>query len=404
MVVAAAPAAFRPRLSIGRLFHIQPGASARDVLIEDVRAAPARGGAPTLGAAHRARLWRQPSVDAISDAMALSGESVADVYAQLQSVFAERSTNQPLRDLTCEIRKGDDAGFVPDGYPQPEGVEDVQSWMSDLVRWWQLPEPQLLQQVTFNHGERIHRHWKDQVQRAVETLKSSAHTTRAVIMLLDPWTDGEPEGEFPSFVLVQMRLVVRAGRRELDCTGYFRKQEMRYWWPINVAELAHVRDAVLKHLVGDQAASAGRLVTITGYAAAGDRLPTVALAAVDRAVDQHPEHLWAMAHELVHSGGRVDEVRGLWDRYLQELDPRADDPSGELLVSYRGLRDVARMLEWLGAADEPVTQALRRLVGLYDALHGQRRPVRAEAGTVAQVQLALEELRGALEARFAEPG
>ncbi|MBA3422833.1 MAG: metallophosphoesterase [Thermoleophilaceae bacterium] len=404
MVVAAAAAAFRPGLSIGRLIHIQSAASARDVLIEDVHAGTARGGAPRLGPARRARLWRPRSVDAIGDAMVLSGESVAEVYAQLQSVFAGRSADQPLRDLTCAIRNGDDAGRVPDGYPQPEGVEDVQSWMSDLVRWWQLPEPQLLQQVTFNHGERIHRHWKDQVKRAAETLKSSAHTTRAVIMLLDPWTDGEPEGEFPSFVLVQLQVVARAERRELDCTGYFRKQEMRYWWPINVAELARVRDAVLEHLAGDHAASAGRLVTISGYAAAGDRLPTVALAAVDRAVDQHPEHLWAMAHELVHPGRRVAEVRDLWDRYLRELDPRGDDPSGELPVSYRGLRDVERMLEWLGAADAPIARALGNLVGLYDALHSQRRRVRAEAATVEQAQRALEQLRQALEVHFAELG
>jgi 3',5'-cyclic AMP phosphodiesterase CpdA len=402
MVVAAAPASFRPGLPIGRLLHIQPGSLARDVLIEDVLAAPTRGAAPTLRSVQRARLWRRPSVDAVGNAMALSGNSVGEVYAQLQSVFAGRSAGQPLRDLTCEILKGHDAGQVPDGYPQPEGVEDVQSWMSDLVQWWQLPEPQLLQEVTFNHGERIHRHWKDQVERAIATLKSSPNTTRAVIMLLDPWTDGGPGGEFPSFVHVQLQVVSRSGLREVDCTGYFRKQEMRYWWPINVAELAVVRDAVLAGLTGDDTATAGRLVTITGYAAVEDRLPTVALAAVDRAVDQHPEHLWAMAHELVHPTQSLEGARELWDRYLRELEPRADNPSGELPVSYRGLRDVARMLKWLGAGDEPVARALGNLTGLYDALRGQRRQVRAEAATVEQVQRTLGELRSALRAHFAE--
>jgi 3',5'-cyclic AMP phosphodiesterase CpdA len=402
MVVAAAPASFRPGLPIGRLLHIQPGGLARDVLIEDVHAAPTRGGVPTRGPVQRARLWRQSSVDAVGDAMALSGNSVGDVYAQLQSVFAGRSASQPLRDLTCEILKGHDAGKVPNGYPPPEGVDNIQSWMTDLVQWWQLPEPQLLQEVTFNHGERIHRHWKDQVKRATATLKSAPNTTRAVIMLLDPWTDGEPEGEFPSFVHVQLQVVSRSGARQLDCTGYFRKQEMRYWWPINVAELALVRDAVLAGLTGDDAATAGRLVTITGYAAVEDRLPTVALAAVDRAVDQHPEHLWAMAHELVHPTRNIESARDLWDGYLRELEPGADDPSGELPVSYRGLRDVARMLGWLGAGDEPVAQALRNLTGLYDALHGQRRQVRAEAATVEQVRRTLSELRTALAARFAE--
>lgn len=402
MVVAASPAVFRPGAAIGRLLHIQPDADARDVVIEELVASESRGGSPTRGRRQRARLWRTLRVDQVTDSIVLTGASVASVYGQLRSVFADRTPDQPLRDLTCEIRISDDAGLVPPGYPNPDGVDDVQAWMTDLVEWWQLAEPQLLQQVTFNHGERIYRHWKDQVQRAIATLRSASGTTRAMIMLFDPWTDGEPEGEFPSFVLVQLQVVERERRRELDCTAYFRKQEMRYWWPINVAELAKVRAAILKGLTGEHAADPGRLVTVTGYAAAEERLPTVALAAIDRAVDQRPEDLWRMAHGLVTPTADRDAVARLWDRYLGELEPSDDEPSGRLPLSYRGLKDIGRMLGWLGAGDEPVAQALNNLVGLYSALLGQRRTVLADAATTLQVRSALQQLRSALDARVAE--
>ena len=40
--------------------------------------------------------------------------------------------------------------------------------------------------------------------------------------------------KFPSFAMLAFKL---HGDR-LDATAFFRKQEMRYWWPINVAEIA----------------------------------------------------------------------------------------------------------------------------------------------------------------------
>lgn len=55
--------------------------------------------------------------------------------------------------------------------------------------------------------------------------------------------------------------------------------------------------------------------------------------------------------------------------------------------------NVEQMLEWLGAADAPITRAPHNLVGLHDGLHSQARRVRAEAARVGE----------ALEVHFAEP-
>jgi 3',5'-cyclic AMP phosphodiesterase CpdA len=391
MLVSAAPGTFKPRLPIVRIMRIGDRPAARDLRIDEIKAPLTPIGTPTRET-QRARLWRNPATDAVSDAMALSGATTADVYAQIQSVFDGRGADEPLRDLICEITEPEDTGKIPPGY-SPKGIVDVQRWMDDLVDWWQLHDPQLLEQVGFNHGERIYRRWGDQVERAVETLKPSpanrGATTRAVILLLDPQTEGGGgTRQFPSFVLVQLQLVSERLHSRLECTGYFRKQEMRYWWPINVAELGRIQHEVIKQLTTkEHPVRRGALRTVTAYAAAEERLPTVLLPAVDRAVDQHPEDLWAMAYRLKHGGPlEKQELRSLWERYLSELDP--EDGDATLRISYRGLQDVAQMLGWLGLAEEPIGKALMALVRFYRLLD--------EQGSAEATTTAVEEARGYL--------
>ena len=303
ILTCAAPARFLPGEPTMRLLRIGPSAAARDLEIEDV-IAPIRGATKTGRRSQYARLWRSTAADEVGDAMVVRGENVSDVYARIRSLFAGRAPNRPIHDLVCEVADPGDASKVPTDFPRPEKIEDIQAWMDDLIAWWQLRDPQLLRYVTFNHGERIYRRWGDQTDRAVEALErasSRTGTTRAVIMLFDPLGDGRPTGEFPSFVLIQLQLVERAGDRVLDVTGYFRKQEMRYWWPINVAELAKVQGEVVERLTsGEDPVRRGRLRTIAAYAAAEERLPAVALAALDRAVDQRPEDIWKLAYGLAH--------------------------------------------------------------------------------------------------------
>lgn len=401
MLVSAAPGTFKPRLPVLRILRIGDRPAARDVRIDDIEAPATPAGIPG-GETQRARLWRTPSTDAVGDAMALRGTTTAEVYAQLQSIFDGRAAGEPLYDLMCEISDPGDDVEVPLGY-NPKGILDVQTWMKDLVDWWQLRDPQLLEQVGFNHGERIYRRWGDQVQRAAETLKPSPTnrrtTTRAVIVLLDPQTEGGGgTGEFPSFVLVQLQLVPEGRRSRLDCTGYFRKQEMRYWWPINVAELGRIQHDVVKQLAKKQhPVRRGALRTITAYAAAEETLPTVSLPAVDRAVDQHPEDLWQMAYGIKHSD-QVDKpsVRRLWEGYLAELDPHDDDGDPTLRISYRGLHDVGLMLDWLVASTEPVAETLDALVRFYRLLEEQGSP-QATKTAIEDVQGHLAKLRSELD-------
>jgi 3',5'-cyclic AMP phosphodiesterase CpdA len=372
MLVTAAPGRFRPREPVARLIRLGPRTAARDVEITEVRAASRRAGDVERSAPQRARLWEGMPSDA--DAQVVRGATSSAVYARVQSLFAGRRASEPLLYLVCEIESPGDAETVPADYPQPVGVDDVQAWMTDLVGWWRLENPRLGDGVRFNHGERIHRHWDDQAARAAKLLTvSSAQdptTTRAVILLVDPQSEASrSEPEFPSFVLVQLQLVRDGADWRLDCTGYFRKQEMRYWWPINVAELALLQREVLERVTigsSDTRPRPGIVRTITAHALVEDRLPAVAVPAIDRAVDQTPDDLWRMAYGLIDPE-RVSDgaaLRRLWDRYLGELEP--DEDGGAVpRMSRRGLRTILDMVRSVHA-DAEATKPLEELIAFYD--------------------------------------
>jgi 3',5'-cyclic AMP phosphodiesterase CpdA len=408
LLVSAAPGNFRPGRPVARLLEIGDRAGARDIQIVDFEAATRPAG-QIQESRQTARLWAAPTGDEVTDAMTVRGESVSEVYARIQSLFDGRRL--PINDLVCEVTDPSDSGQVPADYPHPPSLRDVQSWMDDLVEWWQLPEPGLLDKVRFNHGERIYRRWGNQVDRAADALIATRHertpTTRAVLFLVDPLNDTwTPLTSFPSFVYVQLQLIPDGLRSRLDCTGYFRKQEMRYWWPINVRELALIQEAV-RQLVArhvEMPIIGGRLRTVTGQALVEERLPAVAVPAIDRALDQSPETLWRMAFILsAPEKGDKALLRATWEQYLAELDPEEiDGISGAPRISHQGLAQILTYLKWLKCEISPTGKALKELVDLYalvDASDGMQPDVLAHKAVerLATLRTALDGLLGPLD-------
>jgi 3',5'-cyclic AMP phosphodiesterase CpdA len=398
MLVCAAPGEFKPEAPVLRIFEIGKRTSARDVEVVEVRAARTPTG-HVQRSGQRARLWISPAPDVTIDGMSVRGATVSETYARIQSLFDGRT--QPINDLVCEVIDPSGASEPPKDYPKQFGSRSVKDWMDDLVNWWQLPDPKLLGPGIYNHGERLYGRWGDQVDRAAKVLVTEPQdphsTTRAVMVLIDPEHEASRSGvHFPSFVLVQMHLIPVGSGRRLDCTGYFRKQEMRYWWPINVAELAIVQEAVRKlvdHQL-EQTAITGRLRTVSGQALAEDRLPAVALTAIDRAIDQEPKVVWRMAFGL--SAPEQDdkaELRELWEEYLTELDP-AGAPGNTPPTSRHGLPQILQYLQWLKADDTAVAVALHTLVKVYELAAD---PNRVREPLAEQAAAALAALRRELD-------
>jgi hypothetical protein len=170
----------------------------------------------------------------------------------------------------------------------------------------------------FNHGERIRTRWNGQFDRVINVL-SSVGTTRAVLELLDPASEtGAVARRFPSLVVVQFGRRDENGLRYLDVLGYWRKQELRYWWPVNLAELRMLQEEVVSKL--EDGVQPGTLTTHAFHAHVGEGLPTVYLPEVDRAVDEDPGRLVRLVYGVMQPRAvDVDRVLGEWATLLDDL-------------------------------------------------------------------------------------
>jgi hypothetical protein len=195
--------------------------------------------------------------------------------------------------------------------------------------------------------------------------------------------------------LAEFTLVTRNGRRELDCFAYFRKQEMRYWWPINAAELKQLQDDVRRQLDKDHRADPGRIVTFSAIALYGDEVPRVAVTEIDRAVDEEGA-IWEMVAAVAFpDSAAAAKGRSRWARALEELEakdrrrpPRPRLGHEVLLVELDRVAAAAP-----ASAGANVAARLRTLNTVYEGL-----PQRLGPDQRQFLDPALASLRGAVEA------
>jgi 3',5'-cyclic AMP phosphodiesterase CpdA len=324
-------------------------------------------------------------------------------YSRLQRLHEVRDPTLPMRNLVCQVDDPGDAGRLPPDYPSVGSVRS-QAWFDDMVKWWQLERSQLVERglLGFNHGERIYKRWGDQVKRAAHLLDVREDSSRALIQLVAPRETGRylnderpmEDGTFPAFVLAEFSITTRDGFRYLDCFGYFRKQELRYWWPVNVAELARLQEAVWAALPEDKRPKIGRIVTFSAIALWADALPRVAVPEIDRLVDE-PDRLWSLAAAIAHPSSADADAAAEWERILADLagDGRKRPPQPKLGIA-RLLLELDRVATVATSTHlDPVRAALKNLATQHEAhADGELNVAAAKL-----VKAAVDELRTAVE-------
>jgi len=235
----------------------------------------------------------------------VSGRTVRDVHMKLLAHFADRDDKPDLH-LTCVIHDGPSALARPSSYP-PVGNDESDAaqdaWFADLVEWWQ--GYVVADGKPFTHGQRI-RSWgdvvrRDQLTEVADALTNDLTSSRGLVVLYNPDKDQITKAakKFPAFVLAQFHVQ----DDELHVVGVFRKQEMRYWWPINTAELARMQATVVTLLEQrEKMVRPGSISTFTTQARASQVTPRVAVPRIDRLVYDDPAALWAMAVAVVTAG------------------------------------------------------------------------------------------------------
>jgi 3',5'-cyclic AMP phosphodiesterase CpdA len=304
----------------------------------------------------------------------ISAPNTHRAYAQLRALFELRSGEQ-LHNLVCRVEDAADAGTPPPDLPSVS-VDDPEAWLSGLVEWWQRERSELVSRglLPFNHGERIYRRWGDQVERAIEMLNARADSSRALIALIGPDETGRypadprslDRGSFPAFALAEFTVSERDGQRYVDCFGYFRKQEIQYWWPVNVAELAQVQEKVRAGLTPP--ALIGRLATFSAIALWKDSLPRVAVPVVDLLVEE-PGRLLDMAAAVAFPGTPRVQAVADWRHVLSDLAGTSRSAPPKVSAGVGILQDnVARLAaDASGAGVTEIASALEQLRDEYAA-------------------------------------
>lgn len=310
---------------------------------------PSPGHNIQIPAEQRYSLWPDaPDLDARDGPSIVRGASTHEVYDRIQALFNGEATGVERHGVIAIITDPSDAPRLPPSYPEIEGVKNRQAWFDELVSWWQLPKSELGDALNFTHGSSIFRADLNQVERAIEVLRNPAQASRAVVALLDPTVhDIRSPARFPSFCLLQLVLRHVSNVMHLDAVGYFRNQEMRYWWPVNAAEIGRIHRRIFDALKPVHARlRLGHITTIATLATVGTSPPLVAVSELDRMLDMDREGLWNMAYALVWSDmPERDDFRDRWNGVLDGLVPAEGIDPRKAPVTVHGLRFLVTTLD-----------------------------------------------------------
>lgn len=312
-------------------------------------------------------LWEEDP--ASQGPVTIFGTSIDDVYLRaLQTV--QQFPNRPIV-CTIDFPHDDKQLPFPKDYPRDGSDEERREWFQETVEWWQLHASRIEARIPYLHGSRLKRFGGgyNQIDRAIRLLRDKKPTSKAIALVVDPGRDFVDDGESPlaSFCFVQfcLREDKKQNRKTLDCIGYYRAQEFKSWWPVNVAELRHLQWEV----ANEANIVPGRITTITPYPRLDQdhekiRHPTkVAVPLIDQWIDNHPEHIAKIALFLSNSAASNDsEGELLWKRVLDDMkqSANAEFHVDGMQVAIDGL-DL--LLLWLEVANGPqnIIDAVREL-------------------------------------------
>jgi hypothetical protein len=407
VLVIASPGHFRANAPVLRALELEGPLPARNLRVRTFNGVEAYTDQMQVNSEVVLPLWLGQMESESSEQIVIRARSTHEAYARLCAQF-ELAGATRLENIVCEVDGPSQASTVPPDYPEV-GHGEEQQWFTELVAWWQRRGSRLVRENVrpFTHGERIRERWGDQIERAIRLLNEREDSSRGMAILIAPEETGRHEGDkrsldhgtFPAFTLIEFGLSRRHGRQELDCFAYFRKQEMRYWWPVNLAELAQLQEEVRAGLKAEYNARSGRLVTFSALAVYGTELPQVAVTEIDRAVDDDGR-IWRLAAAVAFPVTQESSAAAEdWRRILTELSGQGRQfPPVPALGDETLLAEVKRFAELAGKGTAAVTVA-RRL----EALCRVYRTMRSKEIGPAEADLispAVEKLAKAVEATF----
>lgn len=369
-----------------RLLDIKDPDSAPRVFISNIAGVDAGAPLPELKwESHN--LWRYAHYTASAQPRLICARTAGEVYARILALFEEQlSGGNLLENVICQVSDAATARQLPPSYQLPPDLEGERDrWLRELVEWWQRPESKLMDRLYFTHGNRIYRYGEegsqetlDQLTRAIDLLAEDEESGRAIVSLLQPAVDLKDglHRKFPAFCSVQFTLQREpSGEFLLSCVAYFRKQEMRYWWPVNLAELEQLQTSAVnllrtKEKYSHREVKSGSITTVAALAYSGSSLPRVAIPKVDILFDSNPGELWSMVYALC-TPGMADRGswKAKWAEVLTNMEPALKPDRDGVPIARHGLRYLLEQLTFISPhVPLPQGENIRSIKDLLDRL------------------------------------
>lgn len=251
--------------------------------------------------------------------------------------------------------------------------ETAEEALKEIVAWWQLPFVPSGPVKRFNHGSRLRARdedW-DQIPQVVDALKTDTKSTKGHATLQSHRPGYARTHGHPSMCEVFFALRDVDGRFLLDVTATSRKLELRYWWNVNVHELAALQALVIEGLARGKnpiEAQPGDIATFAFRAgiAPKESTPQVAIHALDRAQLFRPHVVRELAACLTKKAQQGERYYG-WESYMQELVPSVKMNQEGFPICIDGLAALTGHVTLLvgipdGARLEPLAASLTELL------------------------------------------
>lgn len=305
---------------------------------------------------------RMPSIFDLWDAAAPSdgvtvvrGATVDETYDRLLAIFARHKPESLITNVVCDVTQGATCAHLPKAYPEVAQVATSaqrQRWLQAMVEWWQTDWSWPMGYPYFSHGGRIHRRigGVSQWKLVLDSLNRDPRSSRGVVILVEPGIDvyQAESRKFPAFTMLQLLVSGDEAEPQLDVIGFFRKHEMKWWWPINVAELHYLQREALKLLTTKRPQlSAGRIITVSAIAKVGETIPQVAIPIIDRLADEEPTRLFRLAYACFHPPKIKEQAFAEWRQVIIDLRPPTSMSPDGVPVAIRGLKQLIGHLDAL---------------------------------------------------------
>lgn len=312
------------------------------------------------------------------------GSDINETYKNILNKFEHIKDENSTYKVVCEIlnpfNNRNNIYTLPNDYRNDLSNSDPEKWLKEAVEWWSKPTLKLKKGIRFTHGQRLYHYvGKDgehinQIKRACEIInkhyKEAASTGRIIINLFDPRIDDLTDEKInaPQFNLLQ--ILIKNGNDPksvvFESIAYFKKQEMRYWWVVNVTEIKKIITEIissLKETNPDFDFYGGTITTISAiaYTSKAKAYAHIGVPLIDRIYDEYkskfnsfksnnPKNeisLWLLLYSLCIKPPYKEKkkLRLLWLRIITDLVPSEVADKNTVPVANEGLEYVIKQIE-----------------------------------------------------------